>query len=621
MIALTVIIPTRDEAASVRPLVERLGRALADCSSEVIFVDDSDDATPEIIDELVRAHQLAGTDLSLLHRPVGQRDGGLSGAVVAGLKVARGEWVCVMDADLQHPPELIPTLLRAAQEPGVGIAVASRYRIGGRADGLQPGRGLLSRGAAALARSTFPRALRTLSDPMSGFFVFHRSGVDADELRPVGFKILLEIVVRAPQLQVAEVPYEFGTRYAGTSKASTREGLAYARHLSRLRFETRPARSAGAVRHYDIHGIIGVESEGRLPELEPFRVTTLDRAPDVRVRLGPLPATPPPQQDRFSRHLRYTERTGNLGFAADITLGDHVEVLAAPLLRRSPHVLYTNLVEPILRWEFVRRGYALAHGACIAHGNDAFMITARTDTGKTTTMLKLLDARPFGFLADDLTIVSPNGELLPYPKPLTISNHTLHAVKRPLLTWRERATLPLQSRLHSRSGRRFAFLLVKTGMPVATVNTVVQLLVPPPKYPVQRLVPGVEIVKGAKLAGLLVIQRSGDGFEWLNGEDALEILLANCEDAYGFPPYHRLEDFLLEASQHDLRSIERQVLAGALEGLPAALLSSTRLDWAIRISALIEELTPSVAVDDSPVAGDVAGPLFIGDGDGQRVAP
>jgi hypothetical protein len=158
-------------------------------------------------------------------------------------------------------------------------------------------------------------------------------------------------------------------------------------------------------------------------------------------------------------------------------------------------------------------------------------------------------------------------------------------------------------------------------MPVATVNTVVQLLVPPPKYAVQRLVPGVEIAQGAKLAGLLVIQRSGDGFEWLNAEDALEILLANCEDAYGFPPYHSLEGFLLEASHHDLRSIERQVLAGALEGLPAALLSSTQLDWAERIPALIEELTPGVAIDDSPGAGHVAGTVFIGDGDGQRVAP
>lgn len=618
-VALTVIVPTRDEEASVRALVARLDGALTDYPSEIIFVDDSDDSTPTIVQELVSAHRDAAVGISLLHRPVGRRQGGLSGAVVAGLEHARGEWVCVMDGDLQHPPELIPTLLEAARTSGAGIAVASRYRVGGRADGLQPGRGVISRGAAALARSTFPRALRSLSDPMSGFFVFRRDGVVVDDLRPVGFKILLEIVVRAPQLRVTEVPYEFGERYAGTSKASTREGLAYARHLSRLRL----ARPQATARHYDIHGIIGVESEARLPELEPFRVDALGRAPDVSVRIGPLPAQEPPARDRFSRHLRYRERSGNLGFAADITLGEQVEVLAAPLLRHSPHVLYTNLVEPILRWEFARRGYALAHGACIVRGNDAFMITARTDTGKTTTMLKLLDAQPYAFIADDLTIVSPNGDVLPYPKPLTISNHTLHAVKRPLLTWRERTTLPLQSRLHSRSGRRFAFLLVKTGMPVATVNTVVQLLVPPPKYPVQRLVPSVEISKGAKLAGLLVIQRSGDGFEWLSDEGALEILLANCEDAYGFPPYHSLEDFLLGASQHDLRGIERQVLAGALDGLPAALLSSTQLDWATRIPALIEELTPGITLDeDALVDQEIVPTVLVGDGkNGRRVAP
>ena len=138
---------------------------------------------------------------------------------------------------------------------------------------------------------------------MSGFFVFRRDGVDADELRPVGFKILLEIVVKAPQLQVAEVPYEFAERYAGSSKASTREGLAYARHLSRLRL----ARPRVGVRHYDIHGIIGVESEGKLPELEPFRVNELGRAPDVKVRIGPLPAEEPVASDRF----RATFATGS----------------------------------------------------------------------------------------------------------------------------------------------------------------------------------------------------------------------------------------------------------------------------------------------------------------------
>jgi hypothetical protein len=373
------------------------------------------------------------------------------------------------------------------------------------------------------------------------------------------------------------------------------------------------------MRHYDIHGILCVQSEGRLPELEPFRVDALDRPPDILVRIGPLPDEAPTAPDRFSRHLRYRERTGNLGFAADVTIGDRVEVLAAPLLRRSPHVLYTNLVEPILRWEFARRGYALAHGACVSRGADAFMITARTDTGKTTTMLKLLDTESYSFISDDLTIVGPNGDVLPYPKPLTISNHTLHAVKRPRLGRWERTTLPLQSRLHSRSGRRFAFLLVKTGMPVATVNTVVQLLVPPPKYAVQRLVPGVRVAEGARLAGLLVIQRSGDGFEWLEEQDALEILLANCEDAYGFPPYHDLEDFLLGNSQHDLRGIEREVLAAALEGRPAALLSSTHLDWAERIPALIEELTSGDVVV-AGVTDDAAVPTPVGEEDGQRVA-
>jgi hypothetical protein len=145
--------------------------------------------------------------------------------------------------------------------------------------------------------------------------------------------------------------------------------------------------------------------------------------------------------------------------------------------------------------------------------------------------------------------------------------------------------------------RRFAFFLTRTGLPVATVNTVVQLLVPPPKYAVQRLVPGVEVAEHAKLGGLLVIQRSANGFEWLEEDDALEILLDNCEDAYGFPPYHLIEDFLLGSSADDLRSVERQILAGAFEGVAAALLSSTRLDWATRIPSLIDGLPVSFEPD------------------------
>ena len=93
------------------------------------------------------------------------------------------------------------------------------------------------------------------------------------------------------------------------------------------------------------------------------------------------------------------------------------------------------------------------HGACLACGDDAYLITARTDTGKTTTILRTLDSQPsFDFLSDDLTIISPDGRVLPYPKPLTISRHTLVAVKTPLLSRKERTGLFFQSRLHSALG-------------------------------------------------------------------------------------------------------------------------------------------------------------------------
>ena len=598
---LSVLVPTRHESPNVALLVRRLRESLRGIPSEIVFVDDSDDSTPALIDALVQSDGDPACRLSLVHRGPGEREGGLGGAVVAGLKLAVGEWVCVLDGDLQHPPEVVPRLLEKARAEGADLVVASRYLGDADAGGLTKGRSLLSRLATAAAKTTLAGPVNGLSDPMSGFFLVRREAVDPDGLRPTGFKILLEIVVRTRGLRIVEVPFVFAPRHGGDSKATSGEGLSYLRHLTRLRLLDDP-HSRSRKHRYDIHGIISVESDGRLPELEPFRVHGLTQPADIRVRIGRLPDAPEgiSVRDRFSRHLRYTERTGSWGFAADIRMGERVEVLAAPLLRYSPHVLYTNLVEPILRWEFARRGYALAHGACVVRGDDAFMVTARTDTGKTTTMLKLLDAEPYGFIADDLTIVRPDGGVLPYPKPLTISRHTLHAVKTPLLKLHERATLGLQSRLHSRSGRRFAFFLTRTGLPVATVNTVVQLLVPPPKYPVQRLVPGVRFAESAKLAGLLVIQREANGFEWLDEEDALEILLRNCEDAYGFPPYNRIEDFLLDSSSDDLRTVEREILAGAFEGVHAALLSSTTLDWAERIPGLIAGL-PARHTPDEPV--------------------
>jgi hypothetical protein len=342
---------------------------------------------------------------------------------------------------------------------------------------------------------------------------------------------------------------------------------------------------------YDIHGIVGVVSDAKLPELEPFRVPDLSREPEIRVQTGTLqPALNGHTTPNGSHRVRYDEGFRRFGFGVEIEKREGgCDVFATAFLVRSPHVLYTNVVEPLLRWTFVEKGYALVHGACLAFGESAYLVTARTDTGKTTTVLRVLDNHPgFSFISDDLTLVSPEGRILTYPKPLTISRHTLVAVNTPLLSRWERLALMVQSRLHSKSGRRFGLFLTRTGLPMATTNAIVQFLVPPPKYHIQRLVPDVQLAREASLAGLIVIERGDDGEVRLSDEEALDILMANCEDSYGFPPYESIKEFLYGSEQGDLRPLERSTVASALSGKPATLLRSTTRDWWQRVPALVQ---------------------------------
>ena len=371
--------------------------------------------------------------------------------------------------------------------------------------------------------------------------------------------------------------------------------------------EDHPRKSrVGGPYSYDIHGIVGVMSDARLPELERFRVGGLAVDPDIRVRLGRISTN---GDGPGAPAIRYREGPGRLGFGVEIEIGKPIEATASSLVGRSPHVLYTNVVEPILRWTFADRGYALVHAACLADGEEAFLVTARTDTGKTTTSLRLLDSGPYSFLSDDLTLVAPNGRVLPYPKPLTISRHTLKAVKTPLLTRRERAGLVVQSRLHSRSGRRFALILARTHLPAATINALVQLLVPPPKYHVERLVPGVAVAPQAHLAGMVVIQRGGIGEVVLSEDEALETLMSNCEDAYGFPPYSAIESSLRRRNGSDLKQVERAIVASALSGLPASLLRSETMDWWCRLPGVVSGWTPTSRFDRAEPRAPDRGPV------------
>jgi len=228
-----VVVPTFNEGPNVAELVRRLGAALPSGAS-VVFVDDSTDDTPQVIADVAATAPLP---VRLIHREVAA--GGLSGAVVEGLRAAEAEgadWVVVMDGDLQHPPELVPGLVERGVADGADVVVASRYTGAGDAGGLDgPVCKLVSKASGALARSMFPVRLRNVSDPMTGFFALRTGRVDMDALHPSGFKILLEILART-RLVVVEVPFVFGERYAGQSKATLRNGLRYLQQLGALRF-------------------------------------------------------------------------------------------------------------------------------------------------------------------------------------------------------------------------------------------------------------------------------------------------------------------------------------------------------------------------------------------------
>lgn len=228
---LTIIIPTFNEAPNVAELVRRIQLSVAGTDAEIVFVDDSNDETPRVIEEVAA---VATMPVRLLHRD--EPKGGLSGAVLEGMAIAQSDWCLVMDGDLQHPPEVIPALLARARRGGADVVVASRYVGDGKADGLANGlRTLVSRASTLVTKAMFPIRLRDCTDPMTGFFLVHRPSVVPDELQPRGFKILLELLARR-SFRVAEIPFEFASRFGGESKASFQQGLRFIMQLAMLRF-------------------------------------------------------------------------------------------------------------------------------------------------------------------------------------------------------------------------------------------------------------------------------------------------------------------------------------------------------------------------------------------------
>ena len=598
--AITVIIPTRNEIENVIPLLDRIAILQGVPIAEAMFVDDSDDGTAEHAASLDGSYPFK---VRAIHRSGDDRTGGLGGAVCVGLRAANTQFAVVMDGDLQHPPSVIPQLMAAVNRTGASLVVASRNIGDGSADGLgSTYRRLASKAATSLVRGVFPHRIGACSDPMSGFFMVERDAINFDKLQPEGFKILMELAVTSPQLRLTEVPFTFGDRFAGETKASLKEGIRYLRHVASLNKRTR-----NDVFSYQIHHHISVQSTVRLPELARFEVNELTGPADISVKTSWRPGKGLGKID-----LRYKEIFGNLGFSVALESKDgRYNIEVGPALKASPHVLYTNVVEAVLRWALTERGYAMIHTASIEHDGIANLVTAQTDTGKTTTMLQLLKSGEFRFMADDLMIVNKEGDIWSYPKPLTISAHTLRAVNAARLGWFQRMMLPIQSRIHSRSGRKIAFSMAKTNiLPIATINLVTQMTVPPPKYFVETLVEGVRTTQQAKVGQLYVIARGEKDERTLDPSETMTTLLANCEDAFGFPPYEDVSTYLRAQHGADLMDDYVAIVEAAIGGQSAIEFISNDYDWAESISSRVTTSTGAVVDirDTQPTNAEVAAP-------------
>ncbi|MBD2111082.1 MULTISPECIES: glycosyltransferase [Cyanophyceae] len=230
-LTLSLAIPTYNEGQNIGPLVERLVTLLDSAipqDYELIVVDDN---SPDLTWNTALELQATYPQVRVLRR---QDERGLSSAVIRGWQSARGRILGVIDADLQHPPEVLLGLLKAIQQ-GADLAVGSRHVEGGGVSEWSLARRVLSRGAQTVGLLLLPRVVGRVSDPMSGYFMVQRKAIAGPLLNPKGYKILLEVLGRGTIDTIAEVGYVFQERQEGASKVTWRQYIDYIHHLLRLR--------------------------------------------------------------------------------------------------------------------------------------------------------------------------------------------------------------------------------------------------------------------------------------------------------------------------------------------------------------------------------------------------
>ncbi len=360
---------------------------------------------------------------------------------------------------------------------------------------------------------------------------------------------------------------------------------------------------------YAIPGVATIGSQVRLPELDWFRDKFLRGPFDIEItsgRVGRL-RTRTRLTRKGAKVLQYEEHLG--AGAANFRLEQAdgcVRVTVSPMLARSPHVLYTNVIEALLRFQAVSRGMVLLHSACVELDGQGVMLSARTDTGKTGTILRLLRDAGARFLSDDMTVLHADGTAECYPKPLTISHHTLRAVNADVLSSREYSWLRVQSRLHSKEGRQFGMRLAEMNLPIMTMNALTQSVVKPPKFDADRLV-ACDVSRRVRVGDLFIIERGPDRIEDVSIDQATVELIENTDDAYGFPPFRYLAPSFVVGgmSYEELRRRERELLAQAVSRIRVRRLARTDFGWPEQIVSLLAADRAELVVDVRAAADEL----------------
>lgn len=226
--SISIVIPTYNESKNIIKMLDSLRTALTrEMNAEIIVVDDnSPDGTSKTVEEYANSEN-PECPIRIIRRENKQ---GLSSAIITGIERAKGDAVIVMDSDMSHPPQTIPKMVEEL-DSDCDIVVASRYVEGGSVSGWPFKRKLISKGATKIAQHGLGIKIK---DPMSGFFAFKRHIVNNIKFDAIGYKILLEILVKARGAKVKEIPYNFIDRTTGSSKLDFSVGVGYLRSVWKL---------------------------------------------------------------------------------------------------------------------------------------------------------------------------------------------------------------------------------------------------------------------------------------------------------------------------------------------------------------------------------------------------